>query len=49
MKVFSLLLKDESNLVGQFASSPREREKMSNCSDKMTYVNSADPVQIAPR
>ena len=42
-------LKDESNLVGHFVSSPREREKMSNCSDKMTHVNSADPVQTALR
>ena len=49
MKSFSLLLNDESNFVGHFVSSPWEREKMSNRSDKMMYVNSADPVQIAPR
>ena len=49
MEVFSLLLKDESNLVGHFVSSPRERKNMSNYSDKMTYVNSADPVQNASR
>ena len=38
----SLLLNNESNLVDHFVSSPRGREKM-------MYVNSANPVQTAPR
>ena len=49
MKSFSLLLNDESNFVGHFVSSPRGREKMSNCSDKMMSMNSADPVQTTSR
>ena len=49
MKSFSLLLNDELNFVGHFVSSPRGREKMSNCSDKMMYVNSADPIKTVSR
>ena len=42
---FILLFNDKLALVVHSVPCPREREKRSNCFDKMTYVNSEDTDQ----